>query len=82
MLAAKLKNMAIEFKGFSRDDMQSIRAHVLVAVGDRDVIRLEHAIDMFRIIKHAQLAVFPDTDHSITERSLSTIAAFLNDLAP
>jgi pimeloyl-ACP methyl ester carboxylesterase len=80
VLAAKLKDMVLAFQGFSREDMQSIRADVLVAVGDRDVIRLEHAIEMFRIIKNAQLAVFPGTDHSITDRNLETIAAFLNDL--
>jgi pimeloyl-ACP methyl ester carboxylesterase len=60
----------------------AVRARVLVAVGDRDIIRLEHAIGMFRTLNNAQLAVFPGTDHSITEKNLSAIAAFLNDPAP
>jgi pimeloyl-ACP methyl ester carboxylesterase len=41
--------------------------------------RLEYAVEMYRLIPHAQLAVFPGTDHAIQEKNHSTIAAFLND---
>jgi pimeloyl-ACP methyl ester carboxylesterase len=82
VLVAKLKKMAFEFKGFPPNEMKSIQARVLVAMGDRDVVRLEHAVEMYRLMPNAQLAVFPDTDHSILERNLATIATFLNDPAP
>lgn len=82
LLAAKLKKLVFDFPGFSRDDMKSIKAQVLVAVGDRDFIRLEHSLEMFRLIPNAQLAVLPATDHSITEKNLAVVAAFLEDPAP
>ncbi|MNT49649.1 hypothetical protein D3C72_1865140 [compost metagenome] len=34
-----------------------------MVIGDADVIRPEHAVEMFRLLPHAQLAVLPGTDH-------------------
>lgn len=50
VLVAKIKKMDLEFKGFAREDMRSIKAHVLVTIGDRDAVRPEHAVEMFRLI--------------------------------
>jgi pimeloyl-ACP methyl ester carboxylesterase len=36
-LVAKVKKMGLEFKGFAREDMKSIKAPVLITLGDRDV---------------------------------------------
>ena len=58
--------MALEFQGFARDDLKSIKAPVLITIGDRDGLRLEHAVEMFRLIPDAQLAVFPGADHFLT----------------
>jgi pimeloyl-ACP methyl ester carboxylesterase len=81
-LVAKIKKMGLEFKGFARDDMKSIKAPVLVTLGDRDAVRVEHAVEMFRLIPNAELAVFPGADHLLLwqnpEKMLPTIAAFLN----
>src|SRR5262249_52875639 len=46
-LVAKIKKMGLEFKGFSREEMQAIKAPVLITLGDRDGMRLEHAVKMF-----------------------------------
>ena len=32
-------------------------------VGDNDIVRTEHAVDLYRLIPNAKLAVVPDTDH-------------------
>src|SRR5262245_31178867 len=48
-LVAKIKKMGLDFKGFARDDMKSIKAQVLVTLGDRDVVRVEHAVEMYRL---------------------------------
>jgi pimeloyl-ACP methyl ester carboxylesterase len=81
-LVAKVKKMGLEFQGFAREDMKSIKAPVLITLGDRDVTKPEHAVEMFRLIPHAQLAVFPGADHFLIwqnpEKMLPTIAAFLD----
>jgi pimeloyl-ACP methyl ester carboxylesterase len=81
VLVAKVKQAGLDFKGFTRDDMKSIKAPVLITLGDRDGVRLEHAVEMFRLIPHAQLAVFPGGDHLLLwtspETVLTPIAAFL-----
>jgi pimeloyl-ACP methyl ester carboxylesterase len=85
-LVAKIKRMGLEFKGFAREDMKSIQAPVLVTLGDRDGVRVEHAVEMFRLIPHAELAVFPGADHFLLwqdpGKMLPTIAAFLNAPVP
>jgi pimeloyl-ACP methyl ester carboxylesterase len=85
-LVAKITRMGLEFKGFAREDLKSIKAHVLVTLGDRDGVRPEHAVEMFRLIPNAELAVFPDADHFLLwqspEKMLPTIAAFLNAPVP
>jgi pimeloyl-ACP methyl ester carboxylesterase len=85
-LVAKVKKMGLEFKGFAREDLKSIKAHVLVTIGDHDGVRPEHAVEMFRLIPNAQLAVFPGADHFLLwqspEKLLPTIAAFLDAPMP
>jgi pimeloyl-ACP methyl ester carboxylesterase len=82
VLVTKIKKMGLEFKGFSLDDLRSIKAHTLIMIGDRDVVRPEHAVEMFRLIPNAQLAVFPGGDHFMLwtspEKLLAPIAAFLD----
>lgn len=86
VLVAKIKKMGLESKGFSADEMKSIKAQVLIAQGDRDGVRPEHAVEMFRLIPNAQLAVFPGGDHFLiflnSEKLLTTVATFLDPPQP
>lgn len=86
VLVAKIKKMGLESKGFSAAEMQSIKAQVLIAQGDRDGVRPEHAVEMFRLIPNAQLAIFPGGDHFMifqnSEKLLTTVAAFLDPPQP
>jgi len=86
VLVTKVKKMGSEFKGFAREEMRSIKAHVMVTIGDRDVVRPEHAVEMFRLIPNAQLAVFPGGDHFMLwtnpETLLAPIATFLDAPMP
>jgi pimeloyl-ACP methyl ester carboxylesterase len=81
-LVAKATNMAATWKGWRSEDIRSINAPVLVIIGDDDIVRPEHAVEMFRLIPHCQLAVLPGTRHeTIMERDellLSIIPAFLD----
>jgi hypothetical protein len=78
--------MGLELKGFTREDMRSIKAHVLVTFGDHDATRPEHAVEMMRLIPNAQLFVYPGGDHFILwtnrEGLLAPIAAFLDSPMP
>jgi len=66
--------------------VKSIKAPVLITLGDRDGVRLEAVVEMFRLIPNAQLAVFPGADHFLLfqdpEKMLPAIAAFLNAPMP
>jgi hypothetical protein len=35
----------------------------LLMIADGDIVRPEHAVEMFRLLPHAQLAILPGTDH-------------------
>lgn len=82
VLVAKVKQMGLDFKGFGRADLQKIKAPTLIALGDRDGVRPEHAVEMFRSIPNAQLAIFPGGDHFMIfqtpERLLPPVVAFFD----
>lgn len=81
-LVHAVKTMCLDFQGFSPEQMRSIKAEVLITHGDRDGFRPERAVEMYRLIPHAQLAIFPNTDHFMIftqpEKLQATIAAFLD----
>jgi pimeloyl-ACP methyl ester carboxylesterase len=87
MLFAKTGMAAGMWKGFSRDELTSIKAPVLIAAGDHDVLvpPVEHHLEMSRLIPNAQLAVIPDAGHFVLyedpEKLLPIVANFLDQPA-
>lgn len=71
----------IDFKDIPVDSLKRIEAPALIMVGDHDVVKPEHAVEMYRLIPNAQLAILPNTDHmKMVERSaweLPLIESFL-----
>ena len=71
-----------DFTDISSNAVRGIAAPTLVIVGDSDVVRPEHAVEMFRLLPHAQLAVLPHTEHvQVTRRTewlTPMIGAFLD----
>ena len=59
----KSVNQMKSFEGWSPEEIRSIRAPTLVLLGDRDVVRPEHGVALYRLLPHAQLAILPNTDH-------------------
>jgi len=58
------------FKNIPPETIRSIAGPTLVVCGDADVMRPEHAVEEFRLLPHAQLAVLPGTDHmNVTART-------------
>ena len=57
------------WKGFSPDELKAIKAPVLIACGDHDLIPVERCAERSRMIPNAQLAVIPDAAISCSSRS-------------
>jgi pimeloyl-ACP methyl ester carboxylesterase len=47
------------FRGWTDEQMKSIKAPALVINGNHDVGSVEHAVEMYRIIPNCELAIFP-----------------------
>lgn len=47
------------FKGWTDEDIKAITAPTLIISGDNDVLTVEHAVEMHRLIAHSQLAIIP-----------------------
>lgn len=67
-VSAKLNEMMAAWQGWNREDVARIACPTLIAIGDRDFVRIDHAVETARMIQGAQLAVLPDTTHDGTLR--------------
>jgi pimeloyl-ACP methyl ester carboxylesterase len=70
----------LDFKDWPDEVIRGITAPTMVLVGDQDVVRPEHAVEMFRLLPHGALAVLAGTDHmKMVERNdwLSMVETFL-----
>jgi pimeloyl-ACP methyl ester carboxylesterase len=97
MLVAKLKELDGKVQDWLPEDIRSTEAPALLIIGNSDVIRPEHAVEMFRPLgggvvgdlaglPYSKLAVLPGTTHiSLMERAdwlLSMIGKFLDAAMP
>jgi pimeloyl-ACP methyl ester carboxylesterase len=75
------KVVSIQWEGFSSEQLASIKAPVLIVVGDHDFVRVEHATGAFKRIPNAELAVIPDASHFVLfseqERVIPVVKHFL-----
>jgi pimeloyl-ACP methyl ester carboxylesterase len=82
ILVTKIKELEKIFKGYPAAELKAIKAQTLIMMGDRDAVRPEHAVEMYRLIPNAQLAIFPGGDHfllfSSPDKLLATLGPFLN----
>jgi pimeloyl-ACP methyl ester carboxylesterase len=96
-LIAKLKQLDAEIQDCPPEEIRSIEAPPLVMIADSDVVRPEHAVEMFRLLgggvagdlaglPNSRLAVLPDTTHvtlmNRVDWLLSMIAGFLDAPVP
>jgi pimeloyl-ACP methyl ester carboxylesterase len=85
-LVAKVMDQAVAFEGWSPAQLRAIRAPVLVMIGDQDIVRPEHAVEMYQLIPNAELAVLPGTDHfapvSEAPQVTALVTAFLDSPMP
>ncbi|MFL5429771.1 MAG: alpha/beta fold hydrolase [Myxococcales bacterium] len=65
------------FKGWTDEQVRSIRAPALVVLGDRDLVLVDHAARMQRLLPDAQLAVLPGADHMTVVARADEVAALV-----
>ena len=97
-LFAKKTQMDRQLKDLPAETIQAIKAPALLIIGDSDLVRPEHAVEMFRLLgggvfgdtpaglPNSQLAVLPGTSHvTVVDRAdwlVSMIDAFLDAPMP
>jgi pimeloyl-ACP methyl ester carboxylesterase len=96
-LVAKCNQLDIDFDGWSDKEIRSIDRPVLLIIGDSDIVRPEHAVELFRLVggrvegtsaglPRSQLAVLPGTSHlTVVDRAdwlVSMILKFLETEGP
>ena len=73
-LVAKVNDLDRTFTGWTPEEVAAIEAPTLIVVGDADIVRPEHAVEMFRLLgggvvgdlhplPPARLAILPGTTH-------------------
>jgi pimeloyl-ACP methyl ester carboxylesterase len=92
-LVAKVAELDRATVGWSSDTIRSVQAPMLLIIGDSDIVRPEHVVEMFRLLgggvigdiaglPRSQLAVLPGTTHvTLTDRAewlASMVLAFLD----
>jgi pimeloyl-ACP methyl ester carboxylesterase len=50
---------------FSREVLEGLKIPVMIVLGDRDAVTLEHGIEMHRLAKGSQLCILPNTTHAV-----------------
>jgi hypothetical protein len=53
----KDKNRMLQFKDWTKNDFGSIKAATLLIIGDRDIARTAHAVEMSHLIPQAELMI-------------------------
>lgn len=96
-LVDKLKRLDSEVQDWPAQDLRSIAAPTLLIVGDSDAVRLEHAVEMFRLLgggvagdfvglPSSRLAVLPGATHIMvieqTDLLLAIVLPFLDEPMP
>ncbi|MBA3648297.1 MAG: alpha/beta hydrolase [Chitinophagales bacterium] len=49
----------LQFTDWTDEDLRLIKAKTFLILGDRDVVRSEHAVEMFRLLPNAALVILP-----------------------
>jgi pimeloyl-ACP methyl ester carboxylesterase len=80
-LVAKTIELDGSFEGWTADQVRAVQAPTLLVIGDADIVRPEHTVEMFRLLgggvngdlvglSPSRLAILPGTTHTgVTERA-------------
>ncbi|MSQ41795.1 MAG: alpha/beta hydrolase [Dehalococcoidia bacterium] len=73
----KLRRLWLEQPHIAPVELARITAPTLVLCGDRDLVRLEHTLELFRAIPGARLAVVPGSSHGVIEDQPALVTRLL-----
>jgi pimeloyl-ACP methyl ester carboxylesterase len=66
VLATQISTMWLTPLNYTTEDFQKLNAPTMILVGDRDaMIPVEEAVQMYRLIPGAELAIVPNAEHSL-----------------
>jgi pimeloyl-ACP methyl ester carboxylesterase len=68
-----------EFKDIPDERIRAITGPALVVIGDRDIVRPEHAVALMRLLPAGQLAVLPATDHMRMMQRSESLPPLIDD---
>ena len=60
----RINAMVSAWPGWAKEDVAAIAAPVLLAIGDNDFVRIDHAAETVALLSDARLAVLPGTTHT------------------
>jgi len=75
----KARDRMRDFQDAPEDAVRTIAAPTLVVGSDRDVMRPEGAVELFRLLPHAQLAILPRTEHTEITTRTSWLVPMINE---
>jgi pimeloyl-ACP methyl ester carboxylesterase len=90
MLVEKLVALDVEFQGWPAEAIEDITVPTFLIIGDGDVIRPEHAVEMFRLLgggmpadltglPNARLAILPGTTHITAASRTDWLVPMVNE---
>ena len=65
ILVNNMNQMVYKEEYFPTSVYDSIHIPVMIVIGDRDMISIEHGLEMNRLIKNSQYCVLPNTTHEV-----------------
>ncbi|WP_220040291.1 alpha/beta fold hydrolase [Nonomuraea aridisoli] len=89
-LVEKVSAFSRDVRDFTADDVRSLAAPALVVIGDSDIVRPEHAVELFRLLgggvvgdqaglPASRLAVLPGTTHVTLVHRAEWLASMVAD---
>ena len=79
VVAEKMMRMAFEEPRLDVAELARVQARTLVVAADDDVVRLEHTLEIYRMIPDAELAVVPGTSHVLILEKPDLVARLILD---
>ncbi|XCF06491.1 alpha/beta hydrolase [Tamlana crocina] len=65
----QLSEMLLYQPNISHSDLKKIKAQVLIIVGDRDIIKNEHAVEIYNNLPKGQLCIMPGLNHGAPQNN-------------
>ncbi len=89
-LLAKVKELDKNMRDLSPEEIRSIQAPVMIVIGDSDIVRPEHVVEMFRLLgggvigdnvglPRCRLAVLPGTTHITLVNRADWLVPMINE---